>query len=186
MSNMASLFSSFSWRREWLGAAWLAVACISVTPALAAAAEPAAAKPAATAPAPETNAPPKVLVIPLSVFTDNPTAGRDPFYPESTRRNPQPKTAPGPVATGTPVAQGAPAAPKRNPASLLVLRGMSGSKSRRLVIINNQTFAQGESAVIQTADGNVRVTCVEIRDKSVVVAVEGQAERKELRLPGEF
>lgn len=179
MDILSPHFSTLGKWREWLGAALLGV---TLTAALAAA-EPAAAKPA---PAPETNAAPKVLVIPVSVFIDNPAVGKDPFYPDSTRRSPQPKTPANPAPGGTPVAQGAPAAPKRNPAALLVLRGMSGSKSRRLVIINNQTFAQGETAVVQTPDGNVRVTCVEIRDKSVVVAVEGQAERKELRLPGEF
>jgi hypothetical protein len=62
------------------------------------------------------------------------------------------------------------------------LRGISGKANRRLALVNGQTLAVGEEAAIRTTDGVVRIRCLEIRDRSVVVAVEGENERKELTL----
>jgi protein disulfide-isomerase len=64
----------------------------------------------------------------------------------------------------------------------LKLTGLSGAGARRLAIVNNQTFATGEAARVKLQGGEVKVVCKEIRDKSVVVLVEGASEAKELFL----
>ena len=56
----------------------------------------------------------------------------------------------------------------------LTLKGVSGVGSRRLAIINNETFMAGESASVKTFGTNVEVTVKEIRDGSVLVVVKGQ------------
>ena len=67
----------------------------------------------------------------------------------------------------------------------LTLKSISGSGPKRLALINNQTFALGESAKVRLGAGEVKVRCEEIREKSVVVTLDGKAERKELWLDGE-
>lgn len=62
----------------------------------------------------------------------------------------------------------------------LRLTGLSGPASRRLAIINNQTFAPGESARVKLKGGEVKLLCKEIRAKSVVVQLEGTSETREL------
>lgn len=64
----------------------------------------------------------------------------------------------------------------------LTLKSISGSGSKRLALINNQTLALGESGKVRLGDGEVKVRVDEIRDKSVVVTVEGKPGRKELSL----
>jgi protein disulfide-isomerase len=64
----------------------------------------------------------------------------------------------------------------------LKLTGLSGAVARRLAIVNNQTFAPGETARVKLQGGEVKVLCKEIRAKSVVVQVEGASEAKELFL----
>ena len=66
----------------------------------------------------------------------------------------------------------------------LKLTGLSGSATRRFAIVNNQTFAPGESARVKLKDGEVKVLCKEIRERSVLVQLEGSAETKELFLNG--
>jgi len=65
----------------------------------------------------------------------------------------------------------------------LKLTGLSGPAARRLAIINNQTFGPGETARVKLKDREVKLLCKEIRDKSVIVQIEGAAETKELFLP---
>ena len=62
----------------------------------------------------------------------------------------------------------------------LKLTGLSGTAARRFAIINNQTFAAGETAQVKLQGSAVKVHCKEIRAKSVVVEVEGAGETKEL------
>lgn len=81
-----------------------------------------------------------------------------------------------------PLFGGAPTAPPPKYTDL-TLKSVTGPKNRRLALINNQTFAPGEAAFVRLGDGQVKVRCVEIRDKSVVVAIDGGQERRELRLP---
>jgi len=95
-----------------------------------------------------------------SVFIQpsNPTEGRDPFFPDSIR----------------PYENAAAAAPKSADITSLVLRGFSGTVDRRLVIINNHTFAAGDEGDVITSTGRVHLRCVEIGTDAVVVEVAGQ------------
>jgi len=64
----------------------------------------------------------------------------------------------------------------------LKLQGISGNAARRLAIINNHTFQKGEQAQVKAGDQTVTLNCLEIREKSVVVAVSGLAGTRELKL----
>jgi hypothetical protein len=65
----------------------------------------------------------------------------------------------------------------------LVLRSVSGAGARRLAFINNQTLARGEQARVRVGQTNVLVQCVDIRERSVMLRVNGQPELVELFLP---
>lgn len=65
----------------------------------------------------------------------------------------------------------------------LVLRNLSGTTSRRLALVNNQTLAKGEEARVRVGQSNVTVRCLEIGDRSVLLRVDGRAEPLELFLP---
>lgn len=80
-----------------------------------------------------------------------------------------------------PLFGGAPAAPPVRYTNL-VLKNISGPKSHRFVLVNNQTLAVGDSARVKLGDGEVRVHCMEIRDRSVIVSVDGQPGSRELVL----
>ncbi|MDB6034024.1 MAG: thioredoxin [Verrucomicrobiales bacterium] len=56
----------------------------------------------------------------------------------------------------------------------LKLQGISGPAGRRLAIVNSQTLGVGEGAKIKLGNKEVSVRCVEIRQKSVLLAVDGQ------------
>jgi len=98
----------------------------------------------------------------IFILPSNPKEGRDPFFPNSNR--PYEIAAAANVQTGN--------------ATPLVLRGISGSQNRRLVIINNHTFAAGDTGDVVTSDGRVHLRCIEIKTNSVVIEVGGQ--RREL------
>lgn len=66
----------------------------------------------------------------------------------------------------------------------LKLTGLSGTATRRFAIVNNQTFAPGESARVRLKDGEVKLLCKEIRARSAIVLIEGTTEPKELFLDG--
>lgn len=66
----------------------------------------------------------------------------------------------------------------------LKLTGLSGPASRRLAMVNNQTFAPGETARVKLKDGVVKVLCKEIRERSVIVQVEDAPTALELFLNG--
>lgn len=118
--------------------------------------------PAAAAPPAKTAAseavPRSVFVIPAS-----PKEGRDPFFPASLRPYEHVQ------ATQTRVVE----------ISSLVLKGISGPPNNRLAIINNRTFAIGDEQDLVTAQGRIRVRCVEINNNSVVIESRGQ--RQELK-----
>ena len=65
----------------------------------------------------------------------------------------------------------------------LTLSKITGKPRQRQAIINNRSLATGETATLRLASGKVRVRCVEIRERSVVVMIEGEATRRELTLP---
>lgn len=122
-----------------------------------------------------TNAAPAVVVIPKSVFHDDiASGGKDPFFPQSSRR-----MAAAPVAKET--KEGPSAALKIN--TLLSLKGIvSGAENRKLALINNRHFAAGETNEVSVEGGKLVVQCLEIKEGSVVVRVVGKLERYELRM----
>ena len=71
---------------------------------------------------------------------------------------------------------------KTNAPAELVLSKITGSKRKRQAVINNQTLATGQSTTFNLTTGTVKVSCVEIRDRSVIVNINGRKERRELRL----
>jgi hypothetical protein len=170
MRLMHALFSS---RRAWT--LLFAAALLGLVPAARAAQTPAAppvpAKATPSAPAKAaTNAAPAEAELPKSVFNVPATAqeGRDPFFPQSTRLHK------GPVASTTTT---------NLPAVVveLELKGISGTASRPLAIINNQTFGANEEGVVSTASGPARIRCLEIKTDSVRVFVNGQERVLSLR-----
>ncbi|MBI3882277.1 MAG: hypothetical protein HY301_19745 [Verrucomicrobia bacterium] len=126
--------------------------------------KPAAEEPAA--PAGPLGAP-----LPQSVFVDDATSGKDPFYPNSMRRSPVAKI----TKAGVPVAD-------PNRIQLLTLKGITGPNDRRLALINNLTFVAGETGNVRTAGGLVKIRVLEVGEKSVTVAIEGEPGRHELKL----
>ena len=93
-----------------------------------------------------------------SVFVDRPNFGRDPFFPNSSRR--------GKMVQDTVVE---PVANFNN----IVLKGISGTVEKRLAIINNKTFEAGEEGELRISGHPTRVKCVEVREKSVVISING-------------
>ena len=55
----------------------------------------------------------------------------------------------------------------------LKLQGISGPAGRKLAIVNSQTLGVGESAQVKLGGKDVPVRCVEIREKSVLLVVDG-------------
>jgi hypothetical protein len=97
-----------------------------------------------------------------SAFVNAAGVGKDPFFPKSTRRGVPTTTTPE-VETGANFGG-------------LSLKGISGSKTHRLAIINNRTFDIGEEGELRVNGRVVRVRCVEIRDDGVTVSINGQSQ----------
>jgi hypothetical protein len=120
---------------------------------------PAFSAQAAQAPAPA----PETAAIPQSIFESSPPAGKDPFFPNSTR---------GPKIT------------KAEPVVVRIpeisLKGITGTVAKRLCILNNRTFEVGETAEMKVSGQSINVKCLEIKTKSVVVTINGI--EKELNL----
>lgn len=64
----------------------------------------------------------------------------------------------------------------------LRLRGITGTPSNRLVLINSTTLAEGESAALKVANRTLVVECLEVTDASVIIRIEGVEGSRELRL----
>lgn len=64
----------------------------------------------------------------------------------------------------------------------LRLGGLSGPASRRLAIVNNETFAAGESVRVKVLGEMVNLACLEIRTRSVIVQIEGARDPVEIFL----
>jgi len=92
------------------------------------------------------------------ILPANPTEGHDPFFPKSNR----PYEA-ALASTNSSVE-----------ITALVVRGSSGPPDHRLVIINNHTFAAGDVSDVITEQGRIRVHCIEIKHRSVVIEVRGE------------
>lgn len=107
-----------------------------------------------------------------SVFVNDPQSGKDPFYPNSTRR-----------LEG--VEQSSPTNSTPQPSDLLgklALKGISGTPGQMLALINSSTVGVGELAEIRCGRNVIRIRLLEIRDRSVLIALEATGEKKELRL----
>ena len=66
--------------------------------------------------------------------------------------------------------------------SQIKLSGLSGEADQRLAIINGTTFSKGETASVKVAGKNVKLHCLEIREKSVMVEIENIDEPREIFL----
>jgi len=94
----------------------------------------------------------------IFILPSNPKEGRDPFFPNSSRSYEA-------VAAAN---------ARAGDVTSLVLKGFSGSKNHRLVIINNHTFAAGDTGDVITSDGRIHLRCIEIKNNSVVIEAGGQ------------
>jgi len=73
---------------------------------------------------------------------------------------------------------------KRSQLELRKITGITGPRQRRQALINDQALSAGETATFHLASGRVKVRCVEIRERSVLVLVAGEKQSRELRLTG--
>jgi len=112
------------------------------------------------------------LVVVRSVFVDDPRVGKDPFFPNSARRQ-----AAVEVSGLTNVAP-----PSSELFSKLTLKGISGLRGQRLALINSSTLAVGERADVRAGSQFIKIRCREIRDGSVLIELEGGSEVRELKL----
>ena len=139
----------------------LFVGCCLLGPVAFSPAVPAGA--AASGPA-NTNSVVAVPDLTLCKSAFNPKLGKDPFFPKSRR-----------LEAGKPVVPLPPTLP-------LVLKGISGAKGRRLALINNRSFEAGEQVEFKINNQSIRVRCVEIREQSAVISIEGMGGTQELIL----
>jgi hypothetical protein len=107
--------------------------------------------------------------IPVSIFviSTNSSEGRDPFYPESTRFY-------GGGTNSTPTHEIG--------AAVLTLQGISGTTNRRLAIVNGRTLAEGEETELLVNGKRLKLRCIEIKNDSASVELEGV--RRELKMRG--
>ncbi len=183
-----TLLNSFRLGRPqcWLG--WFAAGCCCIS-VLALGAE------TKTDPKADAKSDPKAVAkptLPMSfdfppfAFVDDIKVGKDPFYPKSERRSPpKPKV----TDTGTPIQPGEPPPPpppKPKASASLTLKGMLGTKAKRLVMISTPSgsyeFVGTKPQMVDTPEGRVKVQCVEFRSGAVLVSVEGEAEPVLLKL----
>jgi hypothetical protein len=103
-------------------------------------------------------------------YPNNPSEGRDPFFPGSTRvydTNPA-KLSQGPSLTE------------------LVLKSILGTPPRVFAIINNHTFASGDDEDVTTKSGQrLHIRCVGINPKAGTATVEANGVSEVLRLSGQ-
>jgi len=121
-------------------------------------------------------------LVPLASFSTNINDGVDPFFPDSDRRLPK-----------TSQAKTEESRRKVKPLSdFLRLTGLWGSSSQPLALINRTPFAPGEEArvTVVVPDDQKKVSeshklvvrCLEVRQDSVLIMVEGEQGTKELSM----
>jgi hypothetical protein len=98
-----------------------------------------------------------------------PPKGRDPFFPNSHRRDPVPT-----VATSR--------TDRPPPASEVILKGVVGTPSHRLAVINNAILESGEEGSVRVPGGHIRVRCMEIGQDYAVIKVDGEIQPRRLVL----
>lgn len=116
-----------------------------------------------------TNLPPAEALPAKSVFVDDPE-GKDPFFPNSTRRFAKQAEVVRPVL-------------KAGPQSVR-LGGIVGDQERPVALINNLGFMAGEERKVRVPGGREQFTlrCVEIRQNSVIVTIDGGVEQFEIHM----
>jgi hypothetical protein len=126
---------------------------------------------AATEPTPSgaTNA--SAPFLPKAVFAEDLSNGKDPFFPDSTRRKTSLSSTNSQVVQTTVVW------------SELKLKGIILGKGRRSAFINNAIVAEGEKVTIKLDSGNLVLQCLEIKERFVRVSIEGIKDAKTLELP---
>ena len=73
--------------------------------------------------------------------------------------------------------------PRTNPApDRLVLRGLFGPPQRRQAMINDRTFLRNDEKTVRVGNQSIPVRCLEIRDQSVIVRIEGAPTTLELTI----
>lgn len=188
-------------------ASGLALAADEKKPETKKAADPKAAdpKPADKDAKPATNAVPLVVPFPKSVFNTSVETGKDPFFPSSKRRLPKPSEAIKPLVTNATnttqivvVSTNVPPHAVTNQplvvvkvnligAANLSLRGITTSKTRRLAEIHTgvkgYTFIKGDTMLIRLPnEKELKVQCLDIRERSAIFRAEGETETIELFL----
>jgi hypothetical protein len=73
--------------------------------------------------------------------------------------------------------------PTRTTPDSLVLRGITWTQNRPMALINDRTFEIKERGRVHVGDSNLLISCLEITTNSVVVQVDGAANRQVLILP---
>jgi hypothetical protein len=134
----------------------------------------AGAKPVPATPASKN---PNTAVVPKSSFHVDPATARDPFFPGASRAVAQ-------AQSSVPIA--------RLPLiSYLKLGGIWPGKTRPLALINTTTLAPGEERDISIVVSNqlsqaevqkVNVRCLEVRQDSVLISIDGEQGVKELHI----
>ena len=141
-----------------------------------------------------TNAALQKMEYPQSAFVFQPGHGRDPFYPQSTRRTTpivtaelvkttEPKPEPPPAIIPPKTAATPSTMQNVDPdegTSFFSLKGILATRTRRLVTLNTTVksyiFQTGDEMMIRVPDGKMRVRCLEIRSRSAVFQLEGKLE----------
>lgn len=110
---------------------------------------------------------------PKSFFVSDPFEagfGKDPFFPK-TERFQKKKVEVEEDLT-----------PKSRLPDNISLKGISSVDGRKLAIINNYTLGEGEEFSLKGPDGKaVKVKCVTIKEKSVLVSSQGETKEISLR-----
>ncbi len=132
---------------------------------------PASAAPTAKAEPVPAVAPAAKIEIPKSEFVipSAPGEGRDPFFPDSTR-----------VLLAQKPATDKPGTKVTAPV-MFTLKAITASGGRRVASINNRPFEAGEEGEIAFGPSRIRVRCVEVREDSVLIEVDGQTQELRLR-----
>ncbi len=152
------------------------------------------------APAALSKTPPISIVFQKSTFATALEAGQDPFFPGSKRRLPKVPEPPKPKsAAPAPSTLSAPPATVPNVKSVVVvvspdlissanltLLGLSGTKARRVAVVHtgarSYDFLKGDSTLIRLPnDKQLKVRCVDVRERSAVFEAEGQTKELFLR-----
>ncbi len=68
------------------------------------------------------------------------------------------------------------------PADCLTLHGVSRSADGRLALINGLTLENGESGLVKTPIGQIRIKCISIQDDRAQIVVEGEGQTRTLPL----